>query len=119
MSDSYFATDIASGLQSEVGARLARLRLRRNMTQQSLSDQAGIGLRTLRRLEAGQPTSLDTFMRVLIALGLGESLLNVLPSQRINPIDRVSGSGAERQRARPKSAARPRVPWTWGDETRD
>ena len=119
MSDSHFETDIASGLQSEIGARLARLRLHRNVSQQFLSDQAGIGLRTLRRLEAGQPTSLDTFLRLLIALGLGESLLSVLPSGRINPIDRVRGKGTERQRARPKSAARPHAPWTWGDETRD
>ena len=40
------------------------------MTQKTLAREAGIGLRTLRRLEAGQPTSLDSFLRTALALGL-------------------------------------------------
>ena len=39
------------GVLAEVGARLQRARLERNQTQQQLADEAGIGVRTLERLE--------------------------------------------------------------------
>lgn len=106
-------------LQAEVGNRLANLRLARNITQQMLAREAGIGLRTLRRLEAGEPTSFDTFLRVAIALDLGDDLLTAVPSYDIRPIERVENRGRERRRARPKAQGQQDGPWTWGDETRD
>ena len=36
-------------IESEIGSRLARLRLTRNVTQSTLAEDAGIGVRTLRR----------------------------------------------------------------------
>ena len=106
-------------LQAELGNRLAKLRLARNITQQMLAREAGIGLRTLRRLEAGQPTSFDTFLRVAIALDLGDDLLTAVPSYDIRPIERVENRGRERRRARPKAQGQQNQPWTWGDETPD
>ena len=43
---------------SEIGPRQARLKLSRNVTQSILAKDAGIGLRTLRRLEAEKPSSM-------------------------------------------------------------
>ncbi|MDD9963646.1 MAG: helix-turn-helix transcriptional regulator [Gammaproteobacteria bacterium] len=113
------ALETSLKLQAELGKRLAKLRLARNVTQQMLAREAGIGLRTMRRLEAGQPTSLDTFLRVVIALDLAEGLLTAVPFYDIRPIQRVENRGRERRRARPKAASQPSGPWTWGDETRD
>ena len=42
----------------ELGSRIARLRLERNLKQAELAAQAGIGKRTLERMEAGGPTEL-------------------------------------------------------------
>lgn len=109
----------ARQLQAEIGKRLAQLRLARNVTQQMLARESGIGLRTLRRLEAGEPTSFDTFLRVVIALGLGDDLLTAIPSYDIRPIERVENRGRERRRARPKAQGQQNQPWTWGDETPD
>ncbi len=109
----------AFGLESEIGRRVAKLRLARNITQQELAGEAGIGVRTIRRLEAGQATSLDSFLRVIIALGLGNDLLGVLPSYEIRPIERVNTRGVERRRARRKKTHHTGAPWTWGEETRD
>lgn len=109
----------APRVASELGRRLAQLRLSRNVTQKILAREAGIGLRTLRRLEAGQPTSLDSFLRVALALGLGDALLAALPSHGIRPIERVERRGAERRRARPKHAEASNAPWTWDDHQRD
>ena len=119
MAYSIGALETALKLQAELGRRLAKLRLARNVTQRMLAHEAGIGLRTLRRLEAVQPTSLDTFLRVVIALDLGEGLLTAVPSYDIRPIQRVENRGRERRRARPKARSPRNDPWTWGKETRD
>ena len=103
-------------LMSEIGNRLARLRLARNVTQEALAQDAGIALRTLRRLEAGQSCTLDSFLRVVVALGLEDGIADALPSGDIRPIERVDARGAERQRARPVKGQARALPWSWGDE---
>lgn len=103
-------------LRTEMGRRLAKLRLARNVTQRTLAEDAGVGLRTLRRIEAGQPSGLDSLLRVAIALGLGEGLLNAVPPREVRPIERVDSGGKERQRARPRKGASPGDPWSWAED---
>ena len=103
-------------LRIELGRRLAKLRLARNVTQSALAEDAGIGLRTLRRIEAGQPSSLDSLLRLAIELGLADRLLNAVPSQEIRPIERVDSGGRERQRARPRRRRSREEPWSWRDD---
>ena len=102
-------------IETEIGSRLARLRLSRNVTQSMLAEDVGIGVRTLRRLEAGEPSTLDTFLRVALALGLGDAILGAIPAGRIRPIERVSRIRSERRRARPRPKEVPDPIWTWGD----
>lgn len=106
-------------IETEIGARLARLRLSRNVTQSKLAQDAGVGTRTLRRLEAGEPSTLDTFLRVALALDLGDAILGAIPTGRIRPIERASRMGSERQRARPRPKVDEDPTWTWGDDTGD
>ena len=109
----------APGIGAENGRCLERMRLPKNVTQKTLAREAEIGLRTLRRLEAGQPTSLDSFLRVAITLGFGDGLLAAIPSHDIRPIERVDRRRAERRRARPKREDTLNAPWTWRRESRD
>jgi transcriptional regulator with XRE-family HTH domain len=106
-------------VEIEIGERLARLRLSRNVTQATLAEQAGVGVRTLRRLEAGEPSSLDTFLRIIAALDLEDAILSSLPERQIRPIERVSGKGHERQRARPAKKKPDQPTWTWGEVADD
>ena len=106
-------------IEAEIGYRLARLRLSRNVTQATLAEDAGISLRTLRRLEAGDPSTLDTFLRVALALDLGDAILGAIPTGQIQPIERVSRTGSERRRARPRPPGRKNPAWTWGDDPGD
>ncbi|MCY4470405.1 MAG: helix-turn-helix transcriptional regulator [Thiotrichales bacterium] len=106
-------------IELEIGSRLARLRLSRNLTQSMLAEDAGIGVRTLRRVEAGEPSTLDSFLRIALALGLGDAVLGAIPTGRIRPIERVSRTGAERQRARPQPRKDQDATWTWGDDSDD
>ena len=106
-------------IELEIGSRLARLRLSRNLTQSMLAEDAGIGVRTLRRVEAGEPSTLDSFLRIALALGLGDAILGAIPSGRIRPIERVSRTGSERRRARPQPRKDQDAAWTWGDDSND
>ena len=107
------------GLRSEIGGRLAQLRLSRNVTQEALARDAGIGLRTLRRIEAGLPCGLDSFLRAALALGVGEAIAAAVPSSDIRPIERIARRGSERRRARPAKSGETQATWSWGDESRD
>ena len=102
-----------------MGSRLARLRLARNVTQEAVARDAGISLRTVRRLEAGSPCGLDSFLRVALALGVGDAIVAALPASDIRPIERVAARGAERTRARPARGREEEAAWSWGEESRD
>lgn len=93
-------------LAAMLGQRIAQRRLSRNITQKTLAHEAGVSLRTLRRLEAGQPTSLDTFLRVAITLELTGALLAAVPEYEIRPMELIRLRGKHRQRAR---ARKPRA----------
>ena len=50
---------------SELGSRLGRARLERNLTQRELAEEAGVERKAVQRLEAGESVKLSTFIRVL------------------------------------------------------
>lgn len=106
-------------IEREIGQRLARLRLARNVTQADLAERAGIGVRTLRRLEAGDPSTLDTFLRVAAVLDLEDAILSALPEGDIRPIERVSKKGSERRRASPAAEHPKKTTWKWGADIDD
>ncbi|NMB62816.1 MAG: helix-turn-helix transcriptional regulator [Chloroflexi bacterium] len=108
---------IASSSQIEIalGNRIENIRLSRNITQAKLADEAGVALRTISRLEKGQNVSLDTFIRVLIALGIQHNLSGLLPDPSVRPIERVNIGGTERKRARANKSTKESGPWSWGD----
>jgi transcriptional regulator with XRE-family HTH domain len=55
-----------------LGARAQELRLSRNLTQRDLATNAGVGLKQLRRFEATGEGTLETAIRVAVALGAQE-----------------------------------------------
>ena len=101
---------------SQLGEGVAAYRLNHNLTQRQLADEASVSLNALRRLEGGQNTSLDTLIRVLEALDLGDRLGILTPAADVRPVDRVRlATGSERKRARPADH-KPATTWTWGDD---
>lgn len=101
----------------QLGERMAGVRLSRNLTQQQLAEQAGLGLRTVQRLELGvAATQLSGWVRVLRVLGLMDRLEWLLPEATESPMVQLKRQGRRRQRARrPKAGDRSAKPWTWGE----
>jgi transcriptional regulator with XRE-family HTH domain len=101
------------GLKHDLATRLSRIRLSRNITQEDLALKAGVSTSSVKRLEAGENTSLDVFIGVIIALRLGDHLATALPDPDIRPLERVKLRGHERRRARHHPPAPPtnKLPW--------
>jgi transcriptional regulator with XRE-family HTH domain len=102
-----------------IGRRLSRHRLNQNRSQAELAEEAGVSVRTIARLESGQPTQLENFLRVVIALGLDSGIERLVPEVPVSPIQMLELKGKPRQRATGRRATRPKPkrPWTWGDSS--
>lgn len=101
-------------ISREIGQKLERLRLSRNITQAQLAQDAGISERTLRRLESGDNPTLDSLIRVLISLKIQQNVDLLVPDPRIRPIERVRTKGPERQRSSSTKAPKKTKQWEWG-----
>ena len=106
---------------TEIGQRVARLRLERNITQAELAREAGISRRTLVRLEQGEDgVGVTTLLRVLRALGLLEHVEQLVPDATPSPIQQLRLEGSRRQRATGAIRDDTAAPWSWdspGDNT--
>jgi transcriptional regulator with XRE-family HTH domain len=100
----------------ELGSRLSRTRLERNLSQEQLANEAGVAKSTVERIEAGREVKLTSFVRVLRALGQLEDLDRLIPEPLPSPIERIRMQGRRRQRAtqaRDQEGADEAVPWRW------
>ena len=110
-----FTVATSNQIETALCKQLESIRLSRNITQLQLAEESGISLRTIGRMEKGQGVSIDTFIRVLTALGIQQNLETLLPDPTIRPIDRIDIDGSERKRARPGPSIDKPIPWSWGD----
>jgi transcriptional regulator with XRE-family HTH domain len=106
----------------ELGERLARTRLEKNLSQAGLAQEAGVSKRTVERIEAGEAVKSNSLIRVLRGLGLLEALDRLVPEPLPSPVERLRLQGRRRQRAgtrRSACEAPAGKPWRWGDEPGD
>ena len=102
MTDMQFRTP--EELQSELGRRLQRLRLSRNLDQRTVAEKAGITRAALQNLEAGRGSSVKTLVRTLKALNYLEGIEILAPEPSINPLALL------KTKRFPARARRPRKP---------
>ena len=103
-------------IESELGQKLERLRLSKNINQTILAKEAGVSRRTITRVENGEGISLDTLIRVMRALGVIDGLATLLPDPTTRPVERIKLGGHERKRARTKKTSDADA-WTWESES--
>lgn len=100
----------------EFGSRLAAQRIMLGWTQEKLATEAGVGKRTIERMEAGESVQLSSLIRVLRELGLLNGLEMLLPEALPRPMELLRMKGKSRKRApRTKSDDNVKPRWTWGD----
>lgn len=111
-----FSLAASKQIETALCHRLEKIRLSRNITQPQLATKSGVSTRTIRRLENGEGISLNTFIRILMALGLQNNLQEILPDPAIQPINLIKNKNNDRKRARPQHSDKQNKQWTWGDE---
>ena len=109
-----FSTSSSAAIASALCRRLEEIRLGKNISQAELARQAGVSRSTMTRIAAGKSISLDSFIRVIKALGLVDHLAALLPDPTVRPVELVTHEGQHRQRASGKR--KQAKPWSWDDE---
>jgi transcriptional regulator with XRE-family HTH domain len=107
-------------LLTDLGHGLAQRRITAELTQKALANQAGLGKRTVERLERGESVQLASFLRVLRVLGALPELAALMPRTNPAPMDLLKTKSRERKRVssrRPPSGVVGEKKWTWGEPT--
>ena len=100
----------------EIGKRLARARLERNLSQAELAAESGVAKRTVERLEAGQPSQLANLIRVIRALGLVGNVDLLVPDTPPSPLAELELRGRQRERASRRARRGAPAPWRWEED---
>lgn len=109
---------------AELGRRLERHRLERNLTQAEMAVEAGIGQATVQRAERGRSVQMTSMIKLLRTLGLLAGLDLAVPESIDRPIAQLEREQRKiRRRARGRrggrsaeSTAATQEPWRWGSE---
>ena len=88
----------------EIGRRLKRKRLEKNVSQQKMAELAGLNRTTIGETERGTPFGVLTLVQILRALNALEEIDSFLPDPGISPLQLAKMKGKERRRASPKTA---------------
>lgn len=94
-------SNTVSETEVSLGERLKTLRIHQNIDQTTLAARAGISVRTLRNLENGAGSSLQTLIWVIRVLGRESWFETIAPVPSINPL-MLTRNALPRQRASKK-----------------
>ena len=86
-------------LLHEIGQRVQRHRLNKNLTQNKVVHLSGASRNSVQALESGKGVNLLSFVRILRALGALDDLDALLPDPGLSPLQAAKMMGRTRQRA--------------------
>ena len=76
-----------------LGTRVARLRFAKQLKQSELAYEAGVSLRTLQRLEAGEIVRSDVLLKVITSLGKLDGMMAALETAEFSPFEMLASAG--------------------------
>ena len=83
MENVYMLSDAT--ILSKLGARLKSIRLKQNITQESLAISANISLSSVKKIENGEIKSFDSLLRVLRVLGKLDIFQPMVDEESLSP----------------------------------
>ena len=83
MNDIYTLSD--TQLSKRIGEKLKAIRLKRNITQQSLAEASSISLSSVKKVENGEIGSFNTLLRILRTLGMLDSISTLFEEEQLSP----------------------------------
>lgn len=92
-------------LQKQLGERLKLRRINHNYSQKELAKKAGISLKTLRNLEHGNGSSVETLVRTLKALDATNVLDQLAPTPAVSPLAILRNASPPQRVRRPRGTS--------------
>ena len=83
MNDIYMLADAV--ILNKMGQHLKSIRLKQNITQQSLAEATEVSLSTIKKMENGEIRSFDSLLRVLRTLGKLDVLQPLVEEESLSP----------------------------------
>ena len=100
----------------ELGLRISRYRLNKNMTQKVLAAEAGVSTPTIQRAESGASIQVVKLIRILRALNLIENIESLVPELPVSPLQQLKMQGKTRQRAFSSQEDNKEANWSWEEK---
>ncbi|MDT8438611.1 MAG: helix-turn-helix transcriptional regulator [Wenzhouxiangellaceae bacterium] len=99
---------------ARLGERLAQRRIAMRLSQAELAEKAGIGKRTVERIEAGESAQAITLIRLFRVLELLPALDAMIPAESARPMELLRHGGKMPRRVRKTEKPTPEAgDWHW------
>jgi transcriptional regulator with XRE-family HTH domain len=92
-------------LQASLGERVHAYRVSKDIGQVEAARKAGVSLRTMKYLENGGRTTLETLVRVLRALDAPDPLASLVPTPQVSPMALLRSSSPPQRASRKRPGA--------------
>ncbi len=114
MTDIYSLSD--AQISQKIGARLKSVRLKQNITQQELANQAVVSVSSIKKIESGHICSFDSLLRIMRILGSLDLLQELTEDETLSPNEYFEMVNSRGRRLR-KRARNKRMPLTEKEES--
>ncbi|MDE7377335.1 MAG: helix-turn-helix domain-containing protein [Paraprevotella sp.] len=104
MNDIYMLADTM--IQQRIGDKLKSIRLKQNITQQSLAESADVSLSTVKKMENGTIRSFGSLLRVLRILGRLDVFLPLVEEEQLSPNEYYNLVYTAQKKTRKRAAGR-------------
>ena len=98
----------------ELGNRLKDIRIKRNMTQRDLAENAGVSFSTVVRIEKGESVNMENFMRTMRVFDFLGNFDLLVPEQIQTPEEIYKGRSKKKRAYKYKNSDVHE--WVWEDE---
>lgn len=100
--DIYSLSD--NSIRHKIGEKLKLLRLRQNISQDSLATDTQVSLSTIKKIEKGEIGSFDSLMRVLRVLGKLDLFQPLVEEEEMTPNEYYEFINSHRKKLRKRAA---------------
>lgn len=104
MDDIYSLSD--TQVQKRIGEKLKSVRLRQNITQKSLAEEADISLSSVKKIENGEIGSFESLLRVMRVLGELDTIQNLINEEQLSPSEYYELVNAGKKGSRKRAAGK-------------
>lgn len=86
-------------IEQEIGQRIQKARLKKNMTQLELAQKSGLSRVAISRIERGLGANLSSLIEILRVLDLLQNVDTLIPSLQFSPLELLGQQKSIRRRA--------------------